>query len=130
MHHIVVYGTLRKNADKNHNFCRFGPQEYLGDIWLNKFRLYSLGSYPFITPGVGSVFAEIHRVENGVFSALNRMEMGAGYMCEEIESVDLPDGRQVKASVWVMNPEQAVRYINGGRAKVVLSGDWNLEDGM
>jgi len=119
--YILVYGTLRKHAAKNWNFNRFGPQKILGSEWIGGYTLHSLGGYPAVCIGVGSVLCELHEVYEKTYDAITRMEKGAGYEVHEVDATHPAHGK-VKASLYAM-PWGHLATITKGR---IASGDWNV----
>lgn len=110
---IVVFGSLRKYCKRGYNFDACGQQEFIRFHELHGYDMYSLGAYPAICEGSGTIKAELHRVSEITFQRINRMEIGAGYDALEL---DLPEG---KATVYLFPAERLK-----GRQKVE-SGDWN-----
>lgn len=83
---MFVYGSLRKDMYNSVIFNEEkGDSEYIGDGLLDGYELYSLGSYPAIYEGDGSVVVELYEVHNQeVFDSIDWMEKGAGYKRKEV----------------------------------------------
>jgi gamma-glutamylcyclotransferase (GGCT)/AIG2-like uncharacterized protein YtfP len=71
---IGVYGTLKKGHG-NHRLLE--GQELVGNITLEGFVMHSLGGFPAIVEGEGSVVAEVYQVEDG--EVLRRLDSLEGY---------------------------------------------------
>jgi gamma-glutamylcyclotransferase (GGCT)/AIG2-like uncharacterized protein YtfP len=111
---IAVYGSLREGQ---YNFERF-KQAYpeikvvKNNHRIEGFQLYSLGAYPAIKYGKGSVEIDVLEVPQRCFGQITAMELGAGYSALEI----FIDNEQV-----VIYPyEQQV-----DPRRLVESGNWN-----
>ena len=79
--YVAVYGSLRKN---HYNFNACGEQKYIKTLQLNGYDLFSLGSYPGIVPGKGTLTVELHEVDEDTLRTIRHMELGAGYREENI----------------------------------------------
>lgn len=120
MKHLLVYGTLRKFAEKNWNFGRFGSQDFISDAWISGYELHSLGSYPAVCKAPGSVKCELHTVDDRTEEAITRMEKNAGYEVHEIEVFDMKLKTMVKASLYAW-PSAPLKSHTRGK---INSGDW------
>jgi len=87
MEPLAVYGTLKKGF-RLHHLLMDSPFE--GNATLKGFNMYSVGSYPAITRGEGSVEAEVYMVDPHLFRQLDAVE-GA----YEREKHPTTDGREV-----------------------------------
>lgn len=114
MRYLLVFGSLRKNSRRGYNYQRFGGQKYIKDIQLNGFDMVSLGGYPAISEGSGTIKTELHEVEDISYGSIYRMEIGAGYYEKVIKLDD-----DIKASIFLMDKEKVGKY------QKVKSGDWN-----
>lgn len=114
-HNMLVFGSLREHSKRGYNFNRFGGQKFVKAVTLNGFEMYSLGGYPTICDGDGTIQAELHIVEDSPFQSIQRMEKGAGYV-EKIVNVD-----GVEATIFVWNKNKIEQY----ELPRVESGDWN-----
>lgn len=122
MKYILTYGTLRKNAAKNHNFQRFGQQIHISDHWVDGYNMHHLGGYPAACSAVGSIFCELHQVDEETWSAITRMERNAGYEVHDVPmALPTHDKRIVTASLYVI-PTMPLLSLTKGR---IESGDWN-----
>lgn len=122
--YLLCYGTLRRNAARNYNFQRFGPQHYVGDYWIYGYNLHSLGSYPAAVKGVGNIFCELHEVEEKTEESITLMERSAGYEVHQVEVLHPKQGL-VSASLYAF-PVGPMVALSQGK---IDSGDWNeLQD--
>lgn len=112
-HRCFFYGSLREGHYNHAHFLRDVPVVARGS--LKGFDLYSLGAYPMIVPGDGTVVGEVFDVDSRTFAMIDRMELGAGYRREQA-AVDTPEGL-IQATVYV--------YDRAARGAKVPSGDWN-----
>lgn len=109
---VAVYGSLRSGL---HNHPTFGncSANLQGKVELEGWDMYSMGSFPFITPGEGTITAEVYRVEPDTFMRLDRLEGYPSFYDRTL--VDTKYGK-----VWV--------YFIEGRDKSgytpVTKGDW------
>ena len=118
--YMLFFGSLRKNSSKGYNFDRFGvgSQEYIKDIELDNFTMFSLGAYPAICRGVGRIKCELHKVGLLASQYIDRMEIGAGYKPIKIRIDDIvSDGTY--ATLYTMDKKALTGYPK------VESGDWN-----
>lgn len=113
-HYLAVFGSLRATSSRGYNLNRCGPQRFIRMLKLEGWTLHSLGAYPAIAPGRGTLVAELHEVDDETFQTVRLMERGAGYS-ERVLTLD--DG--IEATIFYMPASQLV-----GRPKVE-SGDWN-----
>lgn len=97
MHLVAVYGSLKKGF---YNHRGLGDdKEFLGNMTINGV-MYSNGSYPKLYKSDGDandegVLApskardhevEVYRISERPFTGITRMEVGAGYTPEQIET--------------------------------------------
>lgn len=111
MHKIAVYGSLRNNE---YNFLRMkalGKIEYIETTTLSGWDLYSLGPYPAINPGEGTIVVDIIGVDDTVLDFIRMMERGANYREETVD----------------INGEDCFIYVynNNLSSNQVPSGDWS-----
>ena len=71
MHTIAVYGTLRKGYG-NHRLLRAAKP--LGNALVTGYAMHSLGGFPAITPGVGTVTVELFEVDDQALTACDHLE--------------------------------------------------------
>ena len=111
---IAVYGSLREGQSNFKYFKSRYPDIKVikNNHRIEGFKLYSLGTYPAIRPGNGSVEVDILEVPKLCFGQITQMELGAGYSAMEI----FVDNEQV-----ILYPYE--RDINPRR--IVESGNWN-----
>lgn len=115
MNYMLVFGSLRQKSPKGYNFNRFGGQVFIKDVELDGFEMYSLGAYPAICVGNGSIKCELHTVSDSAFANIRHMEKGAGY---EEKIINLENG--IKATLFIMDKKQLLHY----DCPRVKSGDW------
>lgn len=113
---VLVYGSLRKDEYNYNRFLQYYPDEinYIKTLTIEGFDLYSLGPYPAIVKGEGSLVVDLLDVSPEVKESFDGMELGAGY---EIQQVEV-DNELVDIYVYV-NPQR----LNNNRK--VQSGDWS-----
>lgn len=79
---IITYGSLRKGM-YNYEALKDGI-EYIDTTTIKGFRLHDYGAYPFAVEGEGEMVVDILEVEEEMYEAIKRMELGAGYIEKEI----------------------------------------------
>ncbi len=112
MHNIIVYGSLRKGA-YNYNAYKRAYKEnlqYLETKEIEGYELRSLGSYPYIREGGGTLTVDLITCNEECFQSINNMELGAGYEAKEITIGDFT------GTIYIMN--------DGPDTKIVKHGDW------
>ncbi len=88
--------------------------------------MYSLGSYPAVCPGNGSIIVELHEVQEKAAERIDNMEAGAGYTGVKVP-ISIPDSlapkghREVEATIYTWPKER----LESGRYQKVESGDWS-----
>lgn len=111
---LFVYGSLRK-GECNHYILK--GQKFLGAVKTSPlYTMVSFGLYPglgFAGSGTTSIVGEVYEVTEAVAKRIEKIELGAGYLAEEIQ---LEDGSLVLGYT-------TDRYHLGG-CPVVASGDW------
>lgn len=116
---MAVYGSLRKDM---HNSHKLSTAQFLGVETIWGYDMYSLGSYPYIIKGEGKVTFEIYEVPEREAKAIARMELGAGYREEQLET------EYGMATIYVMASEEHARYQRRGQVySKVEHGDWCKE---
>ncbi len=113
MKKVAVYGSLLKSL---HNHHILGDSELLGTDKINGFSMYSLGSFPFITPDETDtkVDIEVYEVNASVFSALDRLEGYPSFY--DRKEVDTEHGK-----CWIYFMEDTAGYNTEIK---VSDGDW------
>lgn len=113
MMRIAVYGSLRAGLQ---NFDYFMSEaKFVGTERIKGFDMYSLGSYPCISKGRGSVVFEVYDVDDDTAIRIAQMERGAGY---EIDTTETTWGE----AIIFIYPD---RLLNQYRiSNLVLHGDW------
>jgi len=115
MKHLLVFGSLRKNSKRGYNYQRCGNQEFIKELQLDGFDMYSLGAYPAICKGNGKIKCELHSVDTKTFERINNMELGAGY-----SALNINLEKNLVATIYTW-PEERLK----NNYKKVESGDWN-----
>lgn len=113
MKRIAVYGSLREGL-QNHIYYMSDAQ-LIGTETIQGFDMYSLGMYPCITKGEGTVLFEIYDVEDDVAKAIEFMETSAGYRKASLST------KYGEAEVYVYPPDSIERY---NISYKVTGGDW------
>ena len=111
MKHLLVFGTLRVG---DYNYNRFGGnQTYIKTFQLNGFSMFSLGPFPCVVKDkpLNTITVELHSIEDAAFEHVNDMEVGAGYIPEQIKV----DGVLATIYVYKSIPKNC---------KFIESGDW------
>jgi gamma-glutamylcyclotransferase (GGCT)/AIG2-like uncharacterized protein YtfP len=112
MNLIAVYGSLRPSE---YNYERFKEVyediQDLGEETLEGFDLYSLGAYPGIKHGDGTLVVNILRCDDECYDRIENMEIGAGYKPEIVETL------QGEATIFVYKPPV-------GKKDLIPHGDW------
>jgi len=94
MNTVAVYGSLKKGK---YNHPLMETSELLGKATI-KAKMFSLGSYPAIIKGDDEHEVELYNMPDDMFSRVQGMELGAGYIEEEQEFTI--DGESIKATVY------------------------------
>lgn len=68
---LAVYGTLKKNHGAYHASAIIGEPK---EVQLTGYDMYSLGGFPGVIPGDGTVQAEVHEYPDQLLPALDRYE--------------------------------------------------------
>lgn len=71
MNKVAVYGSLKEGFG-NHRLLT--TSEKVGEDWVDGWTMYSLGGFPAIVEGDGSIKVEIYEVDDETFSRLDRLE--------------------------------------------------------
>ena len=125
MKHLLVYGSLRQNGGRGHNFNRWGAQTFIKELTLPGYDLYdTLNAYPALTKGTGTVTFELHQVEDETANYINGVEERCGYVREDIQVGD------VTATLFYMNkiPKHFVKVPSGNWDKSweLQKREWNI----
>lgn len=70
---VFVYGSLKKGFG-NHQLLERGDAKFVGDAQVSGFQLFSLGPFPAVVPGNGTVSGEVYEVGPETLAALDRLE--------------------------------------------------------
>jgi len=110
---VFVYGTLRKGQG-NHYLMQ--GAEFLGEARTTPhWKMVSLGPFPGVIPGSGSIVGELFKVDPPAMARLDRLEGAPRFYHRK--SVTLTDGRS--AIMYVLT--HAGRYADH---EPITSGDW------
>lgn len=142
---VMVYGTLKK-GNKNEHYMR-DAYKYLGEgetVWSNLLLVNMTGKLGHWFPGAveiskavnektGRVRGEVYLVpytllrrldaHEGCYLDSPRRGNSYGYYRKRLK-IDLDDGGQIVAEVYLMTPERAIKGIRGG-GNVVEGGVWS-----
>jgi gamma-glutamylcyclotransferase (GGCT)/AIG2-like uncharacterized protein YtfP len=115
---VAVYGSLKRGF-YNHRLLE--RSTFLSDGQVQGFEMFSLGSFPMVTPGRGAIAVELFEVDHATFAQLDRLEGFPNFY-----------GRTVVTVSTAYCPVQAWLYV-GRREQVkghprVRSGLWQLEE--
>ena len=101
---VAVYGSLKRGF---HNYCRFlGDQRLVGLGTVRDFDMYSLGCFPMIIRGGGTVSVEVYEVDESAFIRLDSLEGFPHFYDRKRVNVSLNKGGNVKAWIYFGNAEQ------------------------
>lgn len=76
MQKVYVYGSLRKG---HYNFKNFSGISYISTTKVKGWDLFSLGSYPGVKPGEGTLVVDLVEMDNKTYKQVLNMELNAGY---------------------------------------------------
>jgi gamma-glutamylcyclotransferase (GGCT)/AIG2-like uncharacterized protein YtfP len=108
---IAVYGSLRRGEFNHRPFA--GYLRHAGTERLSGYDMYSLGYYPAVKRGSGSIVVDLFNVDDkSIVRRLHFMELSAGY------SAEFADTSVGLATIWLMNQLP-------GEAIPVPDGDWS-----
>lgn len=114
MNKVAVYGSLREGL---HNHRVLGGSECLGTDKLKGFSMFSLGSFPFITPEEEEspeIAVEVYEVNESVFASLDRLE---GYP----SFYDRKEVDTIHGKCWIYFIEETDERRKDSK---IESGDW------
>lgn len=104
---IFVYGSLRRKQGNSHWMTN---AQWLGDHSVENYQLYSLGHYPGVVPGDGSVFGEVYRIDATTLAELDALRTKGGEYIRQL--IQTPYG-----SAWMyvyQRPVEGLRQITTG----------------
>ncbi len=112
---VAVYGSLRKGLG-NHRVL--GDSTLLGTDVVSGWEMFSLGGFPGIRSGLGSIVVEVYLVDNeAIAEALDRLEGYRG-----------PDANNFydKETVFTQYGEASIYTLQEGYdgSNIVEKGDW------
>lgn len=110
---IIVYGSLRRKQGNSHWMTN---AQWLGDMQIEGYELYSLGHYPGVIPGEGTVYCEVYRIDATTLGELDALRTKAGEYKRQL--MQTPYG-----SAWLYVYQRPVK----GR-ECIASGDWLRRD--
>jgi len=100
----IVYGTLRKGYGLHKSVGLDKPTnaEYLGEITLKGFDMWTNGFFPYVKRGTGTITAEVYNVLcDTTLDLMDSIEAGAGYTTTEISISDID--KVFKGSLYLYN---------------------------
>ncbi|MEG3110416.1 MULTISPECIES: gamma-glutamylcyclotransferase [Pantoea] len=110
---IIVYGSLRRKQGNSHWMTN---AQWLGDYPIEGFELYSLGHYPGVIQGNGTVHCEVYRIDASTLGELDALRTKGGEYKRHL--MQTPFG-----SAWLYVYQRSV----AGRQRIT-SGDWLKRD--
>ena len=114
---IWVYGSLRKGEFNNYLLKN---SEYIGKGIVEGFKMYSLGSYPFVYQTNNkddTIVVEGYKTDIETYNLIERMERLAGYT-----KVDVVISADTEIIGEIYKIDNLIRYYDK-----VVSGDWVAE---
>lgn len=113
--YILAYGTIRSQGEKHQicNFGRCGKQFYIKTMRLKGFDMFSVGPWPVVTKGEGSIVAELHQISDETFLRITAMELHAGYEAWDVKVGD------VVATIFMIGNPDLVKHL-----PKIKNGDW------
>jgi gamma-glutamylcyclotransferase (GGCT)/AIG2-like uncharacterized protein YtfP len=106
---IFVYGSLRRKQGNSHWMTN---AQWLGEHHVENYALYSLGHYPGVVPGEGSVVGEVYRIDASTLSELDALRTKGGEYKRQL--IRTPYG-----SAWMYVYQRPVDGLTR-----IESGDW------
>jgi len=84
MHQVFVYGSLKRGF---HNHGLLSKSTFLSEGASCGLEMYSLGSFPAVTHGKGSVVGEIWEVDDDTLADLDRLEGHPNFYRREVMDI-------------------------------------------
>jgi gamma-glutamylcyclotransferase (GGCT)/AIG2-like uncharacterized protein YtfP len=100
MQKVCVYGTLKKGK---YNHPAIKDSKFVGECLLENYNMHTLGSFPGIKPGKGTVVGEVYEVDDKTLYVLDRIEGHPHFYKREIVKTPLGES-------WVYILPDADRY--------------------
>jgi gamma-glutamylaminecyclotransferase len=118
METVFVYGSLRQGQG-NHRILLGANLVGVGQT-VQRFHMRDLGAFPGIVPAPdgGAIVGEVYEVPPTTLARLDRLEGVPAFYRRERVTVDLADGRLVRAWVYVLPPESVADR------PTIPGGDW------
>lgn len=106
---IFVYGSLRRKQGNSHWMTN---GQWLGDFSVENYQLYSLGHYPGVVPGEGTVAGEVYRIDASTLAELDALRTKGGEYARHL--IQTPYG-----SAWMYVYQRSVESHTR-----IDTGDW------
>ncbi len=113
---VAVYGSLKRGF-YNHRLLE--RSRFMATGTVAGFTMYSLGAFPMIVEGTGSVAVELYEVDRQTLAALDRLEGFPSFYQRQIVTAQT-DCCPVEAWIYHGKPEQ----VKGQRR--IQDGVWRL----
>lgn len=119
---LFCYGSLR-TGEYNHTLLNHSRK--IADAVIDGFVLYSLGIFPAMVPSddpSSQVYGEVFEVDPSEFACINRMELGAGYVAQEVSAIQTEDLAKTtyQCLTYIFRDSKWLQDF----AEIVPSGDW------
>lgn len=119
---LFCYGSLR-TGEYNHTLL--SRSKKIADAVVDSFVLYSLGVFPAMVPSddpSSQVYGEVFEVDPSEFARINMMELGAGYVAQEVSAIQTEDLAKTiyQSLTYVFRDSKWLHDF----AEIVPSGDW------
>ena len=115
---IWVYGSLRKGEYNNYLLKN---SKYIGKGIVKGFKMYSLGSYPFVYQTNNkddTIVVEGYKIDIEIYDLIEKMEKSSGYT--KVDVAILINGVETLGKIYKI--DDPIRYYDK-----VVSGDWVAE---
>ena len=115
---VAVYGSLKRGFYNHHLLA---SSNFLSVGTVKGFEMYSLGAYPMVIEGRGSISVETFEVTPDVMASLDRLEGFPSYYGRQIVTVET-EHCPIEAWLYMGQPHQVKRQPR------VRSGCWQLNE--